>query len=301
MRTSTSGALATSNGAPPAPLRGRRCAIATMHGKERAIGPAFSKALGFHVIVPEQFDTDVFGAFSGEVARRGTALDAAINKARCGMRAAGADAGVASEGSYGAHPVFHFVPGGLELMTYIDDRLGVTVSETLIIDRTNFSHCVAAAADDLNDFLSKAGFPEHALIVRPNHPADDKEIPLVKGVIDVHALAAAIRECAGLSKDGKALIETDMRAHLNPTRMAAIATLAERLAARLASACPVCAAPGFGQVDRITGLPCEACLGESTLVRRLVFGCVRCDYREERPRPDGLTAASPTYCLTCNP
>jgi hypothetical protein len=41
--------------------------IATMHGKEKVIAPLLVKALGVKIIVPENFDTDLYGTFSGEI------------------------------------------------------------------------------------------------------------------------------------------------------------------------------------------------------------------------------------------
>ncbi len=282
-------------------LRGRRVVIATMHGKEAAIAPVFEAKLGVEMITSDDLDTDAFGTFTGEIERRGAAVETAIRKARKGMAQTGAEAGVASEGSYGAHPVYHVIPGGSEIMTYVDDRLGIEVSESLIPERTNFNHCTVSMEDDLEDFLRRTGFPDHALIVRPNATQDERELTIFKGLRSPAELRTAISESASRSPDGRALVETDMRAHLNPTRMAAIATLAEKLAARLSCACPRCAAPGFGQTGHVPGLPCGDCGGESTLVKHLIFGCARCDYSRTEARPDGLTLSSPAYCLYCNP
>jgi hypothetical protein len=126
-------------------------------------------------------------------------------------------------------------------------------------------------------------------------------MPVAKGIREPKALQVAIATAAGLSADGKALVETDMRAHMNPTRMAALGRLAEQLAGRLRCVCPDCAAPGFGLVDTENGLPCEWCGGPSVMVRHQIFGCANCDYRERRPRPDGLLHADPGKCMTCNP
>ena len=47
------------------------------------------------------------------------------------------------------------------------------------------------------------------------------------------ALAAAIGQAAAKSANGRAFLQTDMRAHMNPRRMEIIAGLAARLAQRL--------------------------------------------------------------------
>jgi hypothetical protein len=106
---------------------------------------------------------------------------------------------------------------------------------------------------------------------------------------------------AAHSEDGLARIDADLRAHMNPTRLAALGRLGQRLAERLATPCPGCSAPGFGRVDARLGLPCEQC-GEATdLVRAEIHGCGVCGHREDRPRADGLMAADAGHCPECNP
>jgi hypothetical protein len=36
-------------------------------------------------------------------------------------------------------------------------------------------------------------------------------------------------------------------------------------------------------------------------VMAIIDGCTVCHHRETRPRPDGVTAASPASCDWCNP
>ena len=48
---------------------GRKLLIATMHQKEKAIAGILEKQLGVKCVVPENFNTDLLGTFSGEVER----------------------------------------------------------------------------------------------------------------------------------------------------------------------------------------------------------------------------------------
>ena len=141
---------------------------------------------------------------------------------------------------------------------------------------------------DIAPFLARIGFPAHALVVK-----DAAGQVLAAGVQDMDALSA-------LAWPGNRF-ETDMRAHLNPTRMAAIRSLAGRLASRLATLCPACGCPGWGEVDVLRGLPCSSCSQPTQGIVAIIDGCNVCDYRETRPRPDGVTAASPASCDWCNP
>lgn len=279
--------------------RERTASLATKHAKERAIARPLRFALGLNVSVPAGLDTDALGTFTGEVPRRGTPQEVCERKARLGMKVTGLPLGLASEGSFGPHPVVPFVPAGIELMTFVDDERSFVLTESFVCEKTNYGHREARTVDELADWLPRVGFPSHALIVRT--AADGPGAPVAKGVTAVDGLRAAMAEAAARSDDGVAWVEPDMRAHLNPTRMRAIRRLAFKLARRLATPCPSCAAPGWGRTGTVTGLPCQLCRTPTALVRHEVFGCPACDHREERPRCDGLREASPQYCPLCNP
>lgn len=281
------------------PYQGQHAVLATMHGKEAAIAPVFHRRLGLEVATAPGLDTDALGTFTGEVPRVGTIREAAIAKAGLGMRATGMTIGLASEGSYGPHPHIPFIPGGVELMVMVDDMRGIVVAEHLIDDAPAIAHVFAEAGDDLGPFLDRIGFPHHALIVKPAE--GDGDAPIIKGIRNRSELYQAVATCSARSRDGRALVQTDMRAHMNPTRMATLSRLASALAARLASLCPACGAPGYGQVDVETGLPCEWCGAPSVMVRHAILGCVACAHRETRPRADGKTHADPGHCPQCNP
>jgi hypothetical protein len=271
-----------------------------MHAKEKAIAPIFRNKLAMEIEVAPGINTDTLGTFTGEIPRAGTIQDAAIAKARLGMAATGLSIGIASEGSYGPHPSFPFIPAGIELMVVVDDELGIIVSEHLIDDAPVFNHILTADSGGAAGFLDQIGFPEHAVIVRPNE-VEQAVCPIHKGLRTTEALTHAIADCSAHSRDGMALVQTDMRAHMNPTRMAALGRLAALLCDRLATPCPACGIPGYDQIDTEPGLPCEWCGSPSVSVRHLVFGCVTCEHREKRPRPDGRTQADPGHCPECNP
>ena len=279
---------------------GHRAVLATMHGKEAAISAALFERLGLVVSTAPNLDTDVLGTFTGEVPRTGTIRETAIAKARLGMAASGLPIGIASEGSYGPHPHIPFIAGGIELMVLIDDVRKIVVSEYLIEDSPVFDHVFAHPNDELSAFLDRIGFPDHALIVKAAE-AGLAAGPVYKGLRGKQALASAIIHCAAHSRDGRTLIQTDMRAHMNPTRMATLRRLAVIFAERVSTPCPACAMPGYGQVNVETGLLCEACGAASIMVRHQVFGCVACEHRERRPRLDGLAYADQGHCPECNP
>jgi hypothetical protein len=272
---------------PDHPYAGRRAALATQHGKARALAPPLARRVGL-IVRDIAIDTDAFGTFTGSVARTGTAAESALAKARAGMAAAGLDLGLASEGSFGPHPWLPFGAGGVETLAFIDAQRGLELTLSSVSRRTNFAHLAVAAGEDIAPFLERVGFPAHALVVK-----DPDGAVLATGVTDMAALAT-------LAWPGNRL-ETDMRAHVNPTRMAAIRVIGSRLAARLAALCPDCGSPGWGQVDVLRGLPCSACGQPTQKIMAIINGCGACDAQQTLPRPDGVTAASPASCDWCNP
>jgi hypothetical protein len=124
-----------------------------MHRKEEAITPPFQTILGVDVAAVPGLDTDELGTFSGEIARVGTMGEVAIRKARLGMSAARIPLGLASEGTFGPHPIIPFLNGGMELLMFVDDERCITVSESLVAKATNDDHLVVAPNEATGPFL----------------------------------------------------------------------------------------------------------------------------------------------------
>ena len=292
------------------PYRGERVALATRHGKERVIARALRWGLGAELLHVQSVDTDVLGSFCGQVRRQGSALQACLAKAEVALELGGTLCAIASEGSFGPHPHLPFLAAGLECVVFLDRRLGLTISEQGLARRTNFAHRLVEPPGstgpdaDFLRWLKQVGFPSHALMVRPAPgSACQPELagPVEKGLHQWELLQSAIQRAAAASADGLALVETDMRAHCNPTRMAAIREVVFRLVRRLATPCPACHTPGWGLVDQRPGLPCGGCGRPTAWLLAQVWGCQRCDHRQEKPRPDGLLRADPGHCQWCNP
>lgn len=278
---------------------GKTAAIATMHGKEQVIVPAMRDVLGLVSTVPAGLDTDRLGTFSGEVERKGTMLETAIAKARLGMASEGTLLGIASEGSFGPDPVLSLVGCGQELMVLVDDDRGVVIRETLLTHTINFGARAFAGDDDPSEFLDAMRFPSHGILLWPAKPT--LAIPIIKDLANIDEIRGAMQEMARYSHDGQVTLFTDMRAHRNPTRMATLRELGEKLAHRIASPCPHCGSPGFGVVRYRSGLPCHECGIPTQSVRGEIFGCVSCAHTAEHSRKDGKIHEDPTYCEYCNP
>lgn len=282
--------------------RGRRLCLSSQHRKEQALARPFRAGLGMILVTPAGLDTDRFGSFCGAQPRLTDAQQSCRQKTEAGMELSGLTLGLGSEGSFGPHPALPWLAAGSEWLTFMDREAALVIEESRISARTNFSHLETKPGAAIDSWLHQIGFPSHAVLVRPQQPPGlSSAAPVAKGIQRRDLLDRAIRDAATRSADGMALLETDMRAHVNPTRMRAIRQLGIQLVRRLRRPCPACGAPGWGLIERLPGLPCRWCGQPTERVALEIFGCAACDHQQEHPRPDGLLAADPEHCLTCNP
>jgi len=278
---------------------GRTAILGTQHGKEAVIAPLLESALGLHVEVLRDFDTDRFGTFTGEIARLRNAKDTVRAKALAALAEAPHGAfGVASEGSFGPHPDVPFVSCGLELvmLTTLDGVVELIGTDLTL--ETNFVGVDVRSLDDVAAFAQRAMFPSHALLVKACATHTSSGASITKGIREWSVLESAVH--ALLARDGCATIETDMRAHLNPTRMQSIARATASLVRAASSLCPRCDAPGFVVTGVERGLPCEACERPTQRPLAELSVCGKCSHRESRVI-GGPTAAPAGQCDWCNP
>lgn len=272
------------------------CHLASIHKKEKAVGLPFEKSLGCKII-PAQINTDLLGTFTGEIERTLTPLACVKEKCYRGLDLEKGALGVANEGSFGPHPLFPFIPADLEILFFTDINLGFELTLSKISLETNFSAKSIQSIDELSAFAKKALFPSHALILRPQDTKDSNLI--FKGVQDYEELYRIFQKCSEISKDRLVSVETDMRAHMNPTRMKRIEELAYEMAGRLATPCPSCQIPGWGVVKSLLGLPCKECRMPTDLIKAKIFGCCQCKHEEMLENQKEM--ADPGYCPFCNP
>lgn len=274
---------------------GQRVALLTQHGKQTPLADVLNSRLACQIEHVDGYDTDRLGTFTRDIARAGSQLEAARSKARIGMELAGLTIGLASEGAFGPDPVTFMLPHNLELLVWIDDRLGIEVVATAS-GATNFAHQTVSNWEQAELFALAAGFPAHYLIVRPGHQ-DHPEFR--KGISAWDQLAQALDWALASSPERQAFIETDMRAFANPTRMQNIRRAAEALAEKLLSRCPVCAAPGFAASGVVRGLPCEDCGQATAEVKADIQRCPRCGHQVAVARERQFASAG--ECGYCNP
>lgn len=279
------------------PYAGISIVLTTKHSKSIAIAPSFLKKLSAHIIECE-IDTDTLGTFSGEVERVGTAIDCAKLKCEFGLNFTNSMYGLSSEGSFGPHPYIPFLACNNEILYFIDRQRDFNVSVSRFTEKTNYNSELVDSIKDLHAFAKKALFPSHALIIRSDN---QDAVCLYKGIQTIEKLEVAFNEAMKVSVQGKVLVETDMRAHMNPSRMLIIAELAEELAHRLSLLCTACQTPGWGKVAVEQGLQCSWCGMKTEMIKFEIYGCAKCDHQEKVLPSHGLVKADPGSCSNCNP
>ena len=273
-----------------------RVALLTQHGKEGVIASVLDTALGCRVERVTGYDTDLLGTFTRDIPRAGMQLEAARKKARIGMQLSGLSLGLASEGSFDADPMVGMFPWNVEFLIFLDDERDLEVVG-VAQGKANFSHLLTDDWAAVAAYAKQAGFPAHHLVLRPESENDPR---MRKGIAAWVALEAAFAWALAASASGRVFVETDLRAHANPTRMDNIRLAAEDLVKKLRSLCPSCGTPGFWIVERVAGLPCEACGAPTRETRAEILGCLKCAHRETRERTD-RQYADPGRCDYCNP
>ncbi|MFY9343195.1 MAG: DUF6671 family protein [Planctomycetota bacterium] len=275
---------------------GRSVAFLTRHGKERVVAPTLEAALGCKVAHVTGYDTDLLGTFTRDMPRAGNQIEAARKKARIGMELSGLPLGLASEGSFGPDPMVGMLPWNVEVLVFIDEEAGLDLVG-LAQGKANHVHSLTGDWAQARAFAGQAEFPAHHLVVRPEGENDPR---IRKGIAAWGEFEEAFASARAQSASGRVFLESDLRAHANPTRMEMIRLAAEDLAKRLLSPCPACGAPGFWVVERVAGLPCGDCGASTRETRAEVHGCLRCEHRETRERTD-RQYADPGRCDCCNP
>lgn len=274
----------------------KKVVLISKHNKEAVIGPLVEKYLQLPLIVNLDVDTDRFGTFSREVKRKKSQLDTARLKIKAAHKIADAQRIIASEGSFGPHPLIP-IPWNIEMVVMYDFVHKVEVVGVCENAATNFMHQYITTSDALLEFAQECKFPSHGVLLRPDH---ENHPYIIKDVCDEQGLLHAFHVCLQHSKTNKVFIETDMRAHRNPMRMANIEKATQNMFEKYLSFCPQCNCPGFVVTQTIKGLPCEMCSQPTEMVLEHISVCQKCKYMTSKMFPKGPTCPA-QYCDYCNP
>jgi len=254
--------------------------------------PLFADSLGAELVLARGFDADSLGTFTRDVPRHGDQLEAARRKAEKGIELLGVRCGVASEGAFGPDPV-GFFPWNTELVVLVDRARGIKVVGGAQ-GAAHPLHALVTTRDALEAFARRADFPAHGLVVLPDGQHDPRAR---KGLVEWTLLHAAFDEARARSGSGAVFVESDLRAHMNPTRMEMIRKATTNLIERMKSECPRCGTPGFWLVERIAGRPCRDCGSTTNEARAERWHCAQGDHHEVRDLSPG-TLGDPARCTS---
>ena len=262
--------------------------LSSKHLKEQILQPLF-EPFSVELFVPFGFDTDKFGTFCGTTPRIEGPRQTVKEKCLAGMAYANQRQGLASEGSFGPHPASPFLSVNEEWLVYIDldqnlEIYGHSVSMDLCHQQLDFRSL------QLTDFLTSIQFGGQGLVLKD---ANNGEV-IAKGLTKEEELLPL------LQKHPKWVLETDLRAHMNPKRQQTIAAAGKDLIQRMQSSCPNCAAPDFSVVERSGQLLCSWCKQATNTHVYLNYRCAHCQHQTIEKRKD-LLAEDPQYCPHCNP
>jgi len=275
---------------------GRNFLIATSHKKEEAIAPMIREKFQANVMVPEGFNSDIFGTFSGEIERPDSPIEAARRKSKAVAEAFNASLVIASEGSFGPHPSLYIVPADDEILLLTDYENDLELAVREVSTKTNFAGREAKTLDEVKAFAQAIGFPNHKVILKKGHKDFSHIVKSIVGWDDLLLTSNMF-----LDSYGSLFIETDMRAMNNPTRMSVIAQAAAKLAELMHSQCPRCKTPGFDVGSIVPGLPCDLCKLPTESTLKHVYICKKCKYHEDSYYPNKKSAEDPKFCERCNP
>lgn len=277
-------------------FKGRTLVIATMHGKEKVIAPILEKALGVKIKIPENFNTDQYGTFTGEIDRELNPIEVAKVKCIAASKSTGCSLAVASEGSFGAHPSMYFMPADDEVMVFMDLKNDIIIKARVLSTQTNFNSGSFTDWSSAKEFSTKIGFPSHKLILRKEQSKNNE---VIKGIDNWNLLKDTFYSY--FAKFGSVFLETDMRAMHNPTRMQVIEEATTKLVEVILCKCPDCNLPGYDVEQAIGGLPCELCNMPTKSTLALKYKCMKCNYSTIKEFPYGKVCESPQFCDFCNP
>ncbi len=264
--------------------------LISKHHKEALISP-YLEPLGIKIQTLYDFDTDLFGTFSGEIPRSEGPKVTVKEKCLAGLAFSGARAAIASEGSFGPHPQIPFLSINEEWLVFIDLDQNLEIYSRSVSTELNYGNLSYLDKEQLINFLEQYQFPKQGMVFK--RYSDQKLIE--KGIQNTEQLQALLEKY----RDNW-LLETDLRAHQNPLRQKNIEKAAQDLALRLQSKCPDCSTPDFSVVRTSGSLPCSLCKQATKTYELLHYECKCCGFQKEEKRKDYMEL-DPEFCPYCNP
>jgi hypothetical protein len=271
----------------------RQFTLLTLHKKEQIIAPIIQQRLDGHVLLTQDYNTDLLGSFDGAVQRTLTPKECALKKAQLATELTGCSLGLGSEGSFGSGP-FGFVTFDHELVACVDIEQGWSIVGSAYgpvdVRQQDCQHL-----QQVDEFLAGVPIGQGLMLTTKDNTG---ATIISKGLSAPAEVYDQLTAWFG-SGFNPLTISYDLRAHQCPARRDRIAEATENLVARLLSACPGCKRPDFWPDHRETGLPCQWC-GTPTSMEKLRKSICQDCHHEELFLP-AQSVADQQYCPYCNP
>lgn len=272
--------------------------IATMHGKEQVISPLLTTEFLCPCVLVEGIDTDQFGTFTWEKKRIGDMLYTARAKIHHAIQLTGADLVIASEWSFWPYTPFPLIHENFELTLLYDRINNREITGHFRTCKTNLQWSYITSVDEALQFAESIWFPDHGIVVRRSK---DGTHWIYKDITSVEALIDSIEKLLKPRWVTSLYLETDMRAHKNPTRMHAIAASTKNLIQAAQSLCPRCQRPWFVVTGYDGFRLCSWCKNLTDVASHTSKRCQWCCYEERREIILESPYADPAHCSVCNP
>ncbi len=279
-------------------FKNRKLLIVTMHKKEEVIKPILEKYLDVKCIVVKNFNTDKFWTFSWNISRTWDMLDSARAKINAAIKKHDYDLVISSEGSFGFDKNIPFIQSNLELILLVDIKNNLEIRWLYQSSDTNMNGKYIYSIDEAVDFIKNCWFPEHWVIVSRRKKS---KFFLFKNINTKIDLIKVVKKLFKIPFISKIYIETDMRAHKNPTRMKAIKLATLDLIKNIESTCPKCKFPGFIITNIKKWLLCKSCNNPTDIPIYEIYICKKCNYKRKNNIKKYGKFADPWECRYCNP
>lgn len=271
--------------------------VATKHHKERVISPILEQAFSMHGSV-EPIDTDKYGTFTREQKRIDDMRTTARKKALEAAERTGIEIAIASEGSFQPHRSTPFIHENTELVLLIDTKNDIEIVGHHIATEAHVYSAEITSVEEIADIAKEWDFPNHGIIVRKSRSSIQH---IAKECRTIHALESEVKKRLHNPLRKKVVLETDMRADRNPTRMNAIQEATKNLIIQMNTTCPECAFPGFSITDMRALGKCALCNTATDIPTHAVRTCQQCKYSKTTALPEYSNGVDPTWCDRCNP
>lgn len=273
--------------------------VISKHFKEKVIEPVFNQTLQINFNTPSVFDTDTLGTFSGLIQRKEDPKKTVLKKCLSGLSLIDCNVGIATEASFGSHPVIPFINAHEEWMVFVDEIRQFTVFEKIVsTETTQFQECFSNIYQAVS-FITENQFPQQGVTLQPPSLDNLNAETYYGGIQNLEDFQQYFENLK--KKHPKVCVTAELRAHMNPSRMEVIQQLAKKLVNRIMTLCPSCQTPGFGVCSVVEGLPCKLCGQATSGIKAYVYLCQKCNYQEQRTNEIESEYQDPMYCNFCNP